>query len=569
MEVRVPGSPGGIAAAREHYQAGRRTEAAAAYRLVLDHQPDHPEALLVLGLILADDGASAAAETLLRRAVAVAPANALAWHSLAMLLQAGGDDAGAVPLFETAVRLQPDFAPAANDLGASLHRLGRRALALAAFERAIAADPGFIGARFNRATALAGMKRQDEAITAFEQVLDLDPSSSEAWYSLGVTATDLGHLDLAERACRRAIALDPTYDDAITQLAQVLEHARRGDEAARLLADHGRRLGVVVRESTGGGQRPRVLILAGAASCNVRASYLFDTTRYATVAIHLPPLEQADVAALAATLPPCDIAFNAIANMDRGGPFLATAAALIERLNCPVLNPPASVAPTRRDDTPVRLAGIPGLEVPATRRIGRDQLAALAEAGGAFGPPMLVRPTGSHGGDDLVRVDDADGLRRTLAALPQPEFYLTPFVDTRGPDGMFRKYRLIFVDRQVFPYHLAINRDWLVHYFRADMENDAALRREEEAFLDDWRSAFPGRLGEAIEAVAGRLDLDYGGIDCAITAEKTVLVFEANASMLVHLHDPTETFAYKYRAVPRIFAAIDRMVERRIRSRSA
>jgi len=546
-----------IAAARQHYQAGHRAEAAAAYRQLLDHTPDHPEALLLLGLILADCGDATLAEDLLRRAVAVSPGNAMAWHSLAMLLQTRGDDSGAVPLFETAVALQPGFAPAANDLGASLHRLGRRAQALAAFERAIAADPDFVGPRFNRATALAEMKRRDEAVAGFQDVLARDPSSREAWYSLGVTLTDLGRLDLAERACRQAIALDPAYDDATTQLAQVLERAHRGDEAAQVLLEHGRRLGVVVRPSTGEGKR-RVLIIAGAASCNVRASYLFDAARYSTVAIHLPPSDPDAAAALAATLPPCDIAFNAIANMDRAGPFLETAEALIGRLGCPVLNPPAKVARTRRDSTPLELAGIPGLEVPATRRVGRDELAALDIP---VGVPVLVRPTGSHGGEDLVRVGDRAEMAALLAALPHPEFYLTPYVDYRSPDGMYRKYRLIFVDRRVFPYHLAVNQDWLVHYFRADMEHQAALRQEEEAFLEDWRSVFPGRLGEAVEEVARRLDLDYAGIDCSITADGTVLLFEANASMLVHLHDPTETFAYKYRAVPRIFAALDRMVE--------
>jgi len=548
-----------VARARDHYRAGRRGEAEAAYRALLARRADHPEAPLMLGLILADGGDPVAAEDFLRQTVAIAPGNALAWHSLGKLRQGRGDDAGAAPLFERAAALMPGFAPAANDLGASLHRLGRRAEALTAFERAIVADPGFAGARFNRATALAEMKRRDEAVAAFHEALALDPDMREAWYSLAVTYTDLGRLDLAEEACRRALALDPAYDDATTQLAQVLDRAHRADEAAELLLRHGRRLGVVTRPTTGDGRRPTVLVLAAAANCNVRVSYLFDARRYATATVYLPPPSELDAAALAKSLPPHDIAFNAIANMDRAASFPEAAAALLGQLSCPVLNPPAAVAHTRRDDIPALMAGIDGLEVPATRRMGRAELAAMTVTA-----PVLVRPTGSHGGDDLIRVEDAARLRAVLAELPHPEFYVTPYVDYRAADGLYRKYRLIFVDRQVFPYHLAIARDWLVHYFRADMENDAALRREEEAFLEDWRSVFPGRLAAAVEQVARRLDLDYGGIDCGLTVDGRVLLFEANASMLVHLHDPTETFAYKYRAVPRIFAAVDRLVERRL-----
>jgi hypothetical protein len=152
-----------------------------------------------------------------------------------------------------------------------------------------------------------------------------------------------------------------------------------------------------------------------------------------------------------------------------------------------------------------------------------------------------------------------------LERVPLEEFYVTEFRDFRGADGWYRKYRLIFVDREVFPYHLAISRDWLIHYFRTeDMATLDHHRLEEAAFLADWRSVFRGASATAVEMVAKRLDLDYGGIDCSLTADGRVLLFETNASMLVHLDDSVETFPYKHRAVPRIFAAIDRMVARRL-----
>jgi len=90
------------------------------------------------------------------------------------------------------------------------------------------------------------------------------------------------------------------------------------------------------------------------------------------------------------------------------------------------------------------------------------------------------------------------------------------------------------------------------------------MKAEEEAFLADWRSAFPGMMGDAIREVARRLDLDFAGIDCAIGPDGQVVLFEANPSMLVHLTESPRAYAYKHRYVPRIFDAFGRMLIRRI-----
>jgi hypothetical protein len=147
-----------------------------------------------------------------------------------------------------------------------------------------------------------------------------------------------------------------------------------------------------------------------------------------------------------------------------------------------------------------------------------------------------------------------------LAAGPRDRLLLTPFHDFRSPDGYWRKYRLIFVDRRVYPYHLAIGEDWLMHYWRAETRRSDWKKAEEAHFLADWRGVFGAQAAQAAEAVARRLDLDYGGIDCALTATGDLLLFEANACMLVHLDEPVAAFPYKHRHVPLIREAFTRLV---------
>ena len=126
----------------------------------------------------------------------------------------------------------------------------------------------------------------------------------------------------------------------------------------------------------------------------------------------------------------------------------------------------------------------------------------------------------------------------------------------------YRKYRIIYVDRVPYAYHLAISRHWLVHYFSADMLAEPWKREEERAFLENPVHILGPQAMAAITAIGHRLDLDYGGIDFSILPDGRVLIFEANATMLVHLKDSAEDFPYKHQVVPKIFAAFDAMLDR-------
>ena len=249
-----------------------------------------------------------------------------------------------------------------------------------------------------------------------------------------------------------------------------------------------------------------------------------------------------------------DVVFSTLGDVDHDGGQFAAAEKLLADLAKPVLNPPSAVARTGRDQALDLFAGIENMIAPAVRRMTPEGLRALP-----LDRPMLARPAGDHGGDNLtlLRVD-AD--KAAFLARVHSEALLTsPFHDYRSPDGYWRKYRLIFVDRQVFPYHLAIGDEWLAHYWRAEMGRSDWKRAEEEAFLADWRGVFGDRAAAAAETAARRLDLDYGGMDCALTPSGELLLFEANACILLHLDEPKARFGYKHRYVPPIRDAFTRM----------
>jgi Flp pilus assembly protein TadD len=62
-----------LATAMQHQQAGRLREAEVIYRQILVAQPNHPDALHLLGIIAFQSGRSNDAEELIRRAIAANP----------------------------------------------------------------------------------------------------------------------------------------------------------------------------------------------------------------------------------------------------------------------------------------------------------------------------------------------------------------------------------------------------------------------------------------------------------------------------------------------------------------
>ena len=72
---------------------------------------------------------------------------------------------------------------------------------------------------------------------------------------------------------------------------------------------------------------------------------------------------------------------------------------------------------------------------------------------------------------------------------------------------------------------------------------------EEERYLQDMGSVFDAAHQDALREMAKATGLDYGGIDCGLNRDGRIVVFEANASMLVH-DEKTEVFGIRISISP-------------------
>ena len=236
----------------------------------------------------------------------------------------------------------------------------------------------------------------------------------------------------------------------------------------------------------------------------------------------------------------------------------------------PLLNPPQLIGNLDRDKLHAVLSGIEGLEIPPTIGVTREQLLLLSQS--ALAPsdlssgisfPVIVRPRGSHAGRGLAKLDDAAAIERYLGEHPQESFFISRFVDYRSDDGLFRKYRIVFIDGRPYACHLAIADRWDIWYLNAGMSDSAGKRLEEATFMQTFDSAFAERHRAALAGLSKRIGLDYFTVDCAETRDGSLLIFEADNTAIVHDMDPPDIFPYKVPQMRKVFDAFAAMLCRR------
>jgi hypothetical protein len=308
----------------------------------------------------------------------------------------------------------------------------------------------------------------------------------------------------------------------------------------------------------GDGLKVLALVTAGDMMANTPIDFLLEGSdvdlRYLYV--------DADTADLS-DAPAHDVLFMAVGESKANKPVLENIARLLKGWPRPVVNgEPQHIATLTRDGGSALLAGEPSILCPVNVRVGRADLVRLAN--GVIEPgaliegaqyPVIVRPIGLHAGDGLAKARDGAEVHAFLAGRDEDDFYLAPYVDYAGPDGLFRKQRIVFIEGRAYPSHQAASEHWIVHYLSAGMATSPAKRQEEAKWMETFDQGFATRHAQAFAALHQRLGLDYFGIDSAETHDGRLLVFEVDVAMIVHAMDDAQVYPYKKPAMRRLFDA--------------
>ena len=223
--------PQALQIAMLHHQAGRLAEADGLYRQILAVQPNHADALHLLGVIAHQAGRHEVAVDLIRQAIVLNPNDPAAHANLGEAYRATGRFDEAIAMFRRAIQFKPDYQEAYNNLGNVLRQRGQLDEAIAACRRALEINPDFSEAHNNLAAALAEQGRSDEAGAAYRRALELRPDFPEAHNNLGAALAGQGRFDEAMAAYRHALELKPEYPNAHVNVGNALRDRGLLDEA--------------------------------------------------------------------------------------------------------------------------------------------------------------------------------------------------------------------------------------------------------------------------------------------------------------------------------------------------
>jgi tetratricopeptide (TPR) repeat protein len=214
----------------KYHQAGQWAEAEAGYRRVLDAQPNHPDALHLLGIIAHQMRRDHnLALELIDKALALKP-SADAVNNRGNALQELKRYEEALASYDEAVSLKPDFAQAFNNRGVALQELRRLDEALSSYDKALALRPDYAEAYNKRGYALHDLNRLDEALASYDKALALKPDLAEAFNNQGVTLQQQNRIDEALASYREALRLGPNFAQAHSNLGYALLLAGRFEE---------------------------------------------------------------------------------------------------------------------------------------------------------------------------------------------------------------------------------------------------------------------------------------------------------------------------------------------------
>lgn len=412
-----------------------------------------------------------------------------------------------------------DSPAAANTAGIDLRAAGKLQEAISAFRAGVEQYPQNAALRQNLAQALYEAGDNAGAIAEHRRVLGIDSHN---------VASHLALYELLQITGDRVIAL---------------AHQRLALEDQRLYSH------IAPHEA-----RSVLLLCApGDWQTNIPIDFVLDQD---TTTVH--KLYLLNAAYLASdSLPRYDILWNTIAESPESHPYLDIASRAMAAQKRPTLNAPARVVATGRARLAHTLSGT-SAHVPVVKELARE-LVAAGDIGIPF--PVIARPVGSHAGSGLQKLNSREECDHYVNQHLADAYYVSEFVDYVSADGFYRKYRIQFVDGVPYPVHLAISPQWMIHYYNAPMSEHQWMRDEEARFLADIKSAFRGGAYDELLAINQAVGLEYFGIDCSLDNEGHVLVFEADPAMLVHASDPISLYPYKHEFIPRIFRAVERMID--------
>jgi predicted O-linked N-acetylglucosamine transferase (SPINDLY family) len=174
-----------LAIGLQHHRRGQLQLAEQIYRQIIAVEPNHADAIHLLGVVARQMGKYEVAVETIGRAIRL-NGNVAAYHNnLGNALKDQGKLDEAAACYRRALELKSEYAEAHNNLAAVFKEQGKLDEAVAGYRRALKLKPDYAEAHNNLANALRDQEKPQEAVAGYRRALELKPDYTEAYNHLG------------------------------------------------------------------------------------------------------------------------------------------------------------------------------------------------------------------------------------------------------------------------------------------------------------------------------------------------------------------------------------------------
>ena len=213
------------------HRQGNFKEAQFNYEQTLKLQPDHFDALQLLGVLFVQIKKYSEAIELLSQALKINSNHAGAYSNRGIALKELKRFDEALISFDQAIAINPDYGDAYYNRGNTLMELKQFDESLSSYNQAIAINPDYGDAYYNRGNTLMELKRFDEALGNYNQAIAIKPNHTEAYNNRGNTLKALNRHDEALVSYDQAIVIKPDYSEAYNNRSNTLKELKQFDKA--------------------------------------------------------------------------------------------------------------------------------------------------------------------------------------------------------------------------------------------------------------------------------------------------------------------------------------------------
>ena len=157
-----------------YFGEGRFQDAVLICQRILQADPNHQEALNLIGVLAYYAGDNNRAINLLGRALSLNPQYAEAHNNIAEVFRACGQTQSAISHLQSALKVKPNYVDALVNYGNVLQDINEYDFALDQYNQVLKIDSSHKGALSNQANLLQQLNRHAEAINVYQELLALD-----------------------------------------------------------------------------------------------------------------------------------------------------------------------------------------------------------------------------------------------------------------------------------------------------------------------------------------------------------------------------------------------------------